>query len=51
MVKWIVWKLPSSIVYWCAIRIMAFATQGRWANEEVPALLAMTALERWEKGT
>jgi len=48
MAKWIAWRLPRSIVYWCAFRLIAFATQGKWADQEVPALLAMTAVERWE---
>jgi hypothetical protein len=32
---------------WCAIRVMAHATQGRWSNQVVPDLLAMDALDRW----
>jgi hypothetical protein len=44
----VVWKLPRKLVYWCAIRVMAHATQGQYGNQEVPALLAMDALKRWE---
>jgi len=43
----IVWKLPKSIVYWCAIRLGANATQGEWENESPTDLKFMTALKRW----
>ena len=49
IVRWIVWRLPRSIVYWSAIRLMAHATQGPYSNQVVPELLAMDALERWDK--
>lgn len=42
------WALPRKLVYWCSIRLMANATQGRWSNQEVPALTAVDALKRWE---
>lgn len=48
-IMWVVWKLPRSIVYWCAIRLMAHATQGNYGNTEVPALPAMEALQRWRE--
>lgn len=44
----IVWRLPKKLVYWCAIRVMAHATQGEYGNQIVPDLLAMDALKRWE---
>ena len=43
----VVWKLPKSIVYWCAIRLGANATQGEWVNESPTDLKFMTALKRW----
>lgn len=46
---WIANKLPRSIAYRAAIRVGAHATQGKYANEEVPALLFMDALKRWEQ--
>jgi len=42
-----VWLLPKSIVYWCAIRLIAFATQGEYGNQIVSELSAMDALKRW----
>ena len=47
---WFCWKLPRSVVYWCAIRLMAHATTGQFSNQEVPALLAVDALKRWGSG-
>ena len=43
---WISWKMPRGIVYWCAIRLMAHATQGQYENQIVPDLTAMDAHKR-----
>jgi hypothetical protein len=45
----LVWRLPRWLVYWCAIRLIAHATTGRYGGQVVPDLRAMDALERWEK--
>ena len=47
MWMWLAWKLPKPLVKWCALRVGAHATQGRYSNQEVPALLFMDALKRW----
>ena len=44
----IVWNLPSYLVYWCAVRVIAHATTGKYGSEIVPELTAMDALKRWE---
>lgn len=44
----IVWLLPKTVVKWCAIRLMANATQGKYSNQVVPELTAIEALKRWE---
>jgi len=46
---WIAWRLPHTLVMWCTIRLGAHATQGEYSNQEVPALLFMDALKRWER--
>ena len=45
----IAWHLPKSVVYWCSIRLGAYATQGNYENQVVPDLLFMDALKRWKK--
>lgn len=45
---WFVWLLPRNLVYWCSIRLIAFATQGEYGNTIVPELNAMDALKRWK---
>ena len=45
---WIAWRLPKELVYWCAMRVGAHATQGQYGNQEVPALLFMDAIKRWD---
>jgi hypothetical protein len=47
--RWFVWHLPKRLVYQCAIRVIAHATTGQYANQIVPDLTAMDALERWDK--
>jgi hypothetical protein len=44
----LVWKLPKKFVMWCAIRVIANATTGKYSNQVVPDLTAMEALARWE---
>lgn len=44
----IAWRLPKSLVMWCAVRVGANATQGNYSNQVVPDLKFMDALKRWE---
>lgn len=43
----IAWLLPKRLVYWCAIRLGANATQGEYSNQIVPDLNFVDALKRW----
>jgi hypothetical protein len=43
----IAWMLPRRLAYWCAIRVIAHATQGKYETQIVPDLLATDALRRW----
>jgi hypothetical protein len=42
------WLMPRRLVYWCAIRVGAHATQDQWANQSPTDLLFMDALQRWD---
>jgi len=44
----IAWLVPRRLAYWCAIRVGAHATKGKWGAEETPALLFSDVLRRWE---
>lgn len=44
----IAWMMPRWLVMWCAVRLMAHATQGKWSKQIVPELKAMDALKRWD---
>jgi hypothetical protein len=46
---WVARKLPDNIVYWCAIRVIAYATSGIWYKTDACELRAMTSLTRWEE--
>lgn len=50
ILMFIAWHLPRNLVKWCAIRLIAHATQGQWSTQVVPELTAMDALNRWERG-
>ena len=45
---WIAWKLPRQLVMWCAVRLIAQATTGRYGHLLVPDLTALDALKRWQ---
>lgn len=45
---WLAWRMPRQLTYWCAMRLLAQATQGQYSNQVVPELNAMDALKRWE---
>lgn len=45
---WLAWKLPSQLVYWCAMRVGARATTGEYSDQVVPDLRYTDALKRWE---
>ena len=49
ILMFIAWHLPRSIVLWCAIRLGAYATQGKYENQIVPELNFMDALSRWRE--
>ena len=44
----IAWALPKRLVMWCAVRVGAYATCGKYGNTVVPELRFMEALDRWE---
>lgn len=45
--KWLAWLLPRRLVYWCAVRLAAYATQGPWSDQVVGTITILKALERW----
>jgi len=47
---WMAWHIPKKLVYFSAIRLVAFATQGEYGDTIVPELPAMEAVRRWETG-
>jgi hypothetical protein len=51
LAMFIAWRLPKSVVYWCAIRLIAHATQGEYSYQIVPDLSAMDALKRWNSNS
>lgn len=46
---WFVWRLPKRLVYWCAIRVGAHATTGKYDSKTTPELLFVDALHRWPR--
>lgn len=47
-VRWVVWRLPRTVVMWCYIRVGAHATTGQYGDTVVPELGMMDALQRWD---
>lgn len=48
---WLAWRLPVRLVRWCAVRVVAHATTGRYSGTVVPSLTIMEAMKRWEQHT
>lgn len=46
---WIAWKLPRQLVLWCAVRLMAHATTGKYGSQVVDTVSIVDALDRWDK--
>ena len=45
---WLAHKLPRRLVYFCAVRVAAYATTRQYASTIVPDLKALDALKRWD---
>ena len=45
---WLAWKVPKKLVYFCAVRLIASATTGKYSNTVVPELTATDAVDRWK---
>lgn len=43
----IAWAMPRWLVYWCAIRLMAHATTGKYGHEFTDRVTILDALKRW----
>lgn len=43
----IAWHMPGWLVYWCAIRLMAHGTTGRYGTTDPSTLSVIDALKRW----
>ena len=44
----IAWHLPRRLIMWCAMRLGAHATTGKYETQIVPELNFMDALDRWQ---
>lgn len=44
--RWLAWRLPRPLVYWCAIRLWAHATTGRYGTTIPSTLPVDEALRR-----
>lgn len=46
--EYLAWKLPRRLVYWCAIRLAAAATTGRYSSRTPDEVSVLDALDAWE---
>jgi len=48
--RWLAWKLPRDLIYWCTIRLFAHATTvGKGKTQTPDEVTIWQALERWEQ--
>jgi len=48
LVTALAWRLPRWLAYWCAIRVAAHATTGRYGTTDPTRLSVTDMLKRWE---
>jgi|WetSurMetagenome_2_1015567.scaffolds.fasta_scaffold463764_1 hypothetical protein len=46
--QFIAWHLPERVVYFAAIRLFAFATVGKYSEQDINLLTMNEALQRWD---
>jgi len=47
--RWIARKLPRRVVYFATLRLIAYATTGKYAQMGISGLYAIVAVDRWNK--
>ncbi len=47
---WLVDRLPKKLVYFCFMKVMVYATTGKYGTTEVPKLTGMEAVKRYGEG-
>lgn len=46
--KFLAWKMPDRLVYWCAIRLMSAASTGKYSSYAPSEISVIDALDAWE---
>lgn len=44
----VAWWLPDALIYWCGIRMAAYASTEAWPKKEIGNISIMDMLEAWE---
>jgi len=44
---WVVQLLPTKVIYFCFMQVMAFSTTGKYGSTVVPELTGMDAVKRY----
>jgi hypothetical protein len=47
--RWLANRLPKMLIYYAGMRLLSYATTGRYSNIEVPRVTVMEALGCWER--
>ncbi len=47
--RWLAYKLPKKLVYWCAIRLWVNGTGDKYLTTHASRVRVITVLKRWEK--
>ena len=45
---WLAWAVPKRLVYFCGIRLWAYATTGKYSDTVATEVDMDMALKRWE---
>ncbi len=45
---WLAWKLPRELIKWSSIRLISYATMGKYGKDHPDDVSVITALNRWD---
>lgn len=47
--QWLAWKLPRRLAYWACVRVMIFASSGKYGNQNPMTVSVSDIMSRWEE--
>ena len=46
--QWLAFKMPKALIYFCGIRLWAWATSKQWEDQDATTVTMDQCLDRWD---